>query len=158
VFARVQLLCVQLLFLSYSNAFMCLLTSVHLCLLCRLASARPSAAAAAAAAAAAPPSDDAAALSFQWMGKIVERLVALYSHAPWQVGHVYCSIVYVCMRELSIVLVANLKQQLSQIAQGPQDCGTPGGTVQPCTLAGGLLHGVCMCLCCMCELWRVLKV
>jgi hypothetical protein len=65
---------------------MCLLTSAHLCLLCRLASGRPSTTAAAAGAAAAPPTDDAAALSFQWMGKIVERLVALYSHAPWQVG------------------------------------------------------------------------
>ncbi|WIA43332.1 hypothetical protein OEZ86_009826 [Tetradesmus obliquus] len=53
--------------------------------LARLASGRPSATAAAAAAAAAAPSDDAAALSFQWMGKIVERLVSLYSHAPWQV-------------------------------------------------------------------------
>jgi hypothetical protein len=65
------------------------------CLLpCRLTSGRASATAAAAAAAAAPASDDAAALSCQWMGKIVERLVALYSHAPWQVSqpNVYCEL------------------------------------------------------------------
>jgi len=29
---------------------------------------------------------DAIMLTNQWMGKICEKLVALYSHAPWQVG------------------------------------------------------------------------
>jgi hypothetical protein len=76
-----------------SSGICCDYTNRHVCsaavlwhLSCRLASGRPSATAAAAAAAAAPASDDAAMLSFQWMGKIVERLVALYSHAPWQVS------------------------------------------------------------------------
>jgi hypothetical protein len=30
---------------------------------------------------------DAAQLTSQWMGKIIQRLVELYPHAPWQVGN-----------------------------------------------------------------------